>query len=816
MTFKSHLRVGLPFLIAGLVMNFPGPSAHLYAQENIKPGGPASSIASQKSDNPPLEQRPVDFSSQQESDQLDFAGGLLSRGMYDMAISQYQKFIADYPKSHSLQEAYLSMGEGYFLSRNFDKAVETFNQLKGLFPNSDRLPVCFLRLGQIDIEQKKYDEAIKELSSLDASKQLKGQMLQNFEYYTAMAYLGKSDSANALDYFQKASQVEGTSALTAYALKQAAQIQASNGHYSEALDAYGKAITSADDDALKGELIYRMAEVQFLSGKYDEAIKAFGNLLSSYPNSDFFQDALANLLLAYFNSGQYDRLLGEYQKYGDKIKDNEAYFNVHVTSAMAYIELKNFDRANALLDRILAFPELKPYESARIFIKKADIFIREKNYKDALALLEAYASADTKEADEALFLKAQCYYGLEDFDHAFNYFENVYQNFPQSRFAKAALLGEAHTRQKANRFKEAQVLFLKYSDIQDTPELKAEALFDAVMMAFKAGDWAATISTARDYLKLYPDGPKYGDVLLTLADSLGQDNQPKEAIQLLQGYLASPKSSQRPNSAYFLLGYNQQLLGNSDQAIESYAAVDKQKEEGKFYQAALKNSAIIYLNQKKEDEAKIYFDRLISESGQNDLQVKTYIWVCNEYLKEQKFSDVLRIAEQAQKRFSPQELMEIRYFKAEALRGNGNCDEADKDYDLVLSSETKSVYTGSAYIGYGLCLEKANKFNEAKAQLQKALDENADDFTITLHARFEMAKVEAALGNLDNALKYYLLVATIYDDKYYCPESLLAAAKIAENQKHNAEALKMYSEILDKYKDSKAALEAKTRMELLK
>src|SRR5579863_7740387 len=108
--------------------------------------------------------------SMKETDQLDFAQGLLSHGMYDMAILQYQKFISAYPHSPSLQEAYLSLGEGYFLSQNYDKAVDIFNQFKQLFPNSDQLPVSLLRLGQIDIQQQKYDEAIKEFTGIEDQK----------------------------------------------------------------------------------------------------------------------------------------------------------------------------------------------------------------------------------------------------------------------------------------------------------------------------------------------------------------------------------------------------------------------------------------------------------------------------------------------------------------------------------------------------------------------------------------------------------------------------------------------------------------------
>ena len=96
------------------------------------------------------------------------------------------------------------------------------------------------------------------------------------------------------------------------------------------------------------------------------------------------------------------------------------------------------------------------------------------------------------------------------------------------------------------------------------------------------------------------------------------------------------------------------------------------------------------------------------------------------------------------------------------------------------------------------------------------MDENADDYTVTVHARFEMANLDELQGKMEDALKFYLLIATIYDDEHYCSESLLRAAKISERLARKAEALKMYSEILDKYKNSPAALESKERVGQLK
>ena len=747
-----------------------------------------------------------------EGEQLEFAQGLLSRGMYDMAILQCQKFITDYPKSSAIQEAYLSLGEAYFLSQDFKNASDTFNQFIQHYPNSDQLPLGLLRLGQIDIQQRKYDDALKTLTTPDALKNVKGAMLQSYYFYTAKAYLGKSDTTDALANFQKAQQVEGTFAYTADALKEIGMIQAKNGKYDEALQAFDQSMKAAGDDQLKGELTYRIAEVEFLSGKYADAIKGFQQVLDQYADQGFMLDALSNMLLANFNLGQYDQLLTVYQTNASKIKDTDVFFPIHHTAVLAMIELGKYDQANALLDRLLGLADIQPQEKLKAYIKKADILIRQKKFKEALDLLDAKVTGAVDDADEAYFLRAEAYYGLGDFDHAFNFYENVFLNFPGSLFYKAALLGQAHARQEAGRFKESQGLFLKYYNLQDDPVLKSESLYEALLTAVKAKDIDGVISNAQEYLKSFPAGQQYSQVVLILADNYGSNNQSQKAIDLLQGYLAKSTMVDKPNSANFLLGFNEALLGNSDEALKAYAQVTQKQEGGKFYFDALKNMAIICLTQKKLDEARGLFDQLISKADANDLQVTTYVWVCNEFLKGQKYEDVLRIAAQARKRFKPEELQEIDYFEAEALRGLGRCDDADKDYALVFAATQKDSFTGSAHIGFGLCLASSKKYDEALGEFQKSLDENADDFTITAHARFEMARIDEDQGHLDDALKIYLLIATIYDDDHFCSESLWRAGRISEKLHRKADALKMYQEILDKYKDSPVAPKAKERL----
>ncbi|MBF0511626.1 MAG: tetratricopeptide repeat protein [Candidatus Omnitrophica bacterium] len=750
-----------------------------------------------------------------EAEEFDFAQGLLSRGLYDQAIEQYHKFIANYPQSNFLQDAYLAIGEGYFLSQDLDKARDAFNQFKKLFPHSNQIPLSSLRLGQIALQEKEYDNAIKELTSISTTPELQKDKLQAVYFYLAHAYAGKNDDSSALDFLQKATQVKEASFYTAVAYKEMGQMEAHKGQYDLAMESYAKAMAQKADEALKIELIYRMAEAQFMALRYEEALKGFEKVIDEHPGSVFEKDALANMLLAFFNLGKYEALLDEYQKHIAQIKEDNTYFQIHFSAVLAFIELKQFDKANAFLDRALALPGLKTTEMARVFIKKADILIREKRYKDGLALLEGYSSQNVDHPDENLFLKARAYYGLGEFEKAFNLYQNVRINFPNSYFVKAAFLGEAYALKEQGRAQEAEALFLKNYDIQDTPALKKEALYEAVMAALKAFDLKGVIQTASDYLKAYPQDDSSSDVLFALADAYQRNSQAQDAIKLLEGYLAQATVA-KPNTAYFLLGFYAQSAGDNEKALAYYARVEKTKEAGNFYLGAIKNTAMIYLNQKNDEKARAYFDRLITEAGPNDLQMDTYIWVCNQFLKGQKYEDVLRVAGQAEKKFPSADLQEIEYFKAEAFRGMGRCDEANKVYIVVAQSKAKNAYTGSAHIGLGLCLGSVRHFDEARKEFKKVLEENADDYTLTVHARFEEARVDENQKDFNSALKLYLLIASIYDDDHYCSESLLGAAKIYERFTQKTNALKLYHEILERYKTTTAASVAAERVRSLK
>jgi TolA-binding protein len=103
----------------------------------------------------------------------------------------------------------------------------------------------------------------------------------------------------------------------------------------------------------------------------------------------------------------------------------------------------------------------------------------------------------------------------------------------------------------------------------------------------------------------------------------------------------------------------------------------------------------------------------------------------------------------------------------------------------------------------------------AREEFETAILENPDDSTVTIRARFEMAHLEKMSGDPEKASKLYMLVAILYNDKYYCSEALFRAGEIFAERGNKEKAVKTFQEIVNTYKDSHVFEKAKEKLKVL-
>lgn len=141
------------------------------------------------------------------------------------------------------------------------------------------------------------------------------------------------------------------------------------------------------------------------------------------------------------------------------------------------------------------------------------------------------------------------------------------------------------------------------------------------------------------------------------------------------------------------------------------------------------------------------------------------------------------------------------YFGAEQFELALNGDSASYKGFIQIAKEYSSTNAGNlANLYAGLCYAKLDKWTEAAQYIEKF--DTQDDKMISPAAIGALGNVYAHLEQLDKAVETLKKAAKMADNNSLSPTFLIQAGEILESQGKKDEALKLYQEVKDNYKNS--------------
>ena len=133
---------------------------------------------------------------------------------------------------------------------------------------------------------------------------------------------------------------------------------------------------------------------------------------------------------------------------------------------------------------------------------------------------------------------------------------------------------------------------------------------------------------------------------------------------------------------------------------------------------------------------------------------------------------------------------------------------------LQVAKEYGSTKAGNlAHLYAGICYAKTEKWEEAKAELEKF--STKDDAIISPASLGLLGNVYANLGQNDKAIEYFLKAAKKADNNSLSPNYLIQAGQLYEAQGKPQKALDCYREVKTKYLNSMAYQEIDKYIERL-
>jgi TolA-binding protein len=423
----------------------------------------------------------------------------VSSDPYNTAIGALEDFIAQYPGSPRVEEAYTYLANLYLSTRNYKEALNSVERIKTKSPalREAYQKICFYRGIELfnagDMESaitllkkatvENYDRAIATEATLwigeafyrqgnewgaikyykdflDAPGAEKVEGFSTAYYNLGYTYFNKKDYGNAITWFGRFVNYRGDKdqRLLGDALLRLGDCHFIRKDYSQAISNYNAAMRSAGGSA--DYAMYQKAITQGASGLFNDKVATLNELISSQKNSPYADDAKYELAVTYMllnNNGNalnwFNRLVKDHPNSPYAIRSMQK-------SGLIYYNENQYDKAITVLKQVVEKYPGTP-ESREALNSIRNIYIDQNRVDDYYAYAETLSFADVSvsEQDSITYIAAENLYMENKCQEAIRALDAYLSRFPYGSFATNAAYYKADCELRSGMKEEALASF---------------------------------------------------------------------------------------------------------------------------------------------------------------------------------------------------------------------------------------------------------------------------------------------------------------------------------------------------------------------
>ncbi|MBF0494496.1 MAG: tetratricopeptide repeat protein [Candidatus Omnitrophica bacterium] len=745
-----------------------------------------------------------------ESEEFDFAGGLFSRGMYDMAAEEYQKFVKKYPVSTFRELAYYRIAESFFLGKSYSSALLWYGTYKGMFPDGQYFYNAKLREGQIFLileDYKKSEEVLSELTKLKT----KADITAGAMYYLGQGYFKRGDYDAAVKILDKVVNDFASTVYSSFAYANLGDIYVKKGEYDKALDLYAKVIAMATDGELKTHALLASADANYVQTRYKQAYEFYREAVKIASGPSVTDDAVIGLFSSLYNDGKFKEILEIYNAYKDKISDPE------VQSRLLFIIGNSLLSSEKFNDAADTFKKLEKDYKDTNYGKKAVLnaawaLYKTEDVQKALDEVEAFLKEVNQRSAEALYLKAKIFDKLKKKEDAVKTLEEILKEFDKNdEYYKEALFELGRMYDMYNFVDKASKYYTDYLSKYPEDAKSAEVLLKIGQNYLKTGNYKEAENVYLSFLSKYPSHPLRENVLYQLGNIYLETKNYEKLVGAYGDFLKEFPDSKGKNAVLYWQGYGYRELGKWDEAVRTFGKIEKDG-KNKYYDQGREGAAYSYFQMNRNKEAAGEYFALISGNPDYLLPQGVYVWAAEYFCENNENKRSLDMLAALKYKF-PNDTPSDRaiYLTAENYRCLGETEKAITLFKDAILKNISAPYYEKSYLSLGRAYAGKKKYKEAVDSFEKALEKHSDNY-VGAYARLDMAKVNMLLNNYEDAAKTFMMVAILYDDKTLAAEALYMAGEAFKAADLTKNAEEAWGELLSKFPESEYAARAKQEM----
>ncbi len=738
--------------------------------------------------------------------QLDYANGLFTRKLYDLAIPEYQKYLEDYPGRPGRANAYFSLGECYRNLNRLSNARTNFQKVLNDYGDSEFAGAAAYALAETAFTEKDYAAALP-LFHRSAAKSKEPAVALSARYFEARCLEATGRKEEAANIYVQVAEAGNPNPYREDARWTAASILAGRGKKIDALKQYEALATEAQKPALKAESAVRggiiaLELVQPEKGKIDKTMADRATALlqkgRTLPEAGKFRAiAQVGLRRLQYQTGQYAQLLADYKKEQEKLPE-AAQSEVLLLAANSQRQLGNSKEADALYRQIIAkFPDREEAKDAA-YQRLINVYNSDPSALSA-AVDEFLATNPTNErADQAKLLKAEALYKQQNYNDAASIYGELRGSQLSARLrAEAAYkLGLCHVQTKnIPGVIEAFTYYLQ--TFPDSPEVPA-ALGQRALAYEQSKNYNAALTDLSIVLAKYPKAHEREATLQLKALILGQQENTKGMVDTFRQLLKEfPKSSVAAQAQYYI--GKAAFEGKDYKTALTALNTARQLNKEQYYNLASLRIILCQFYLKDRPALTKEVNTFMADSPNPNVPPEVLEWLGIEYYNEKNFQAAEKYLSALRKIDNPGSIKpDFLFYLGDAATKLKNPTEAEDAFAKYLLTAKDPAGKAKVLLALGAVKISAHKPDEAQKIAEEIMALQPEG-RVNAEARLLAGEVQVERGNFDDAAKAFKGVALLYDDPAITPRALDKAALSFRQAGNTEEADRLSHELRERY-----------------
>lgn len=742
------------------------------------------------------------------SDRLLLADGFFRRGMYDLAAREYDALT----DSEKTAPVLFRLGECYRKLKKPAEADAVYCRVLDMNPKGPERYRAQIQRAVLAMEGDRLDAARVSFDSLTGDA-VPVDIRQAALYHLGECSERQSHTNEAVSAYDRLLKLKPESDYTGFGKMRLAWLLSRSPEKEPRVRAeslYRELSVLQDKPEFAADALVKLARLAGEAGRKEASAGFYVELRRRFPEQPVALAVAAEGVRACLESERGIEALG-LAEWGLSQASGDLRRELILLKAMTLQFLSRYKDAVLVYDDfITAYPVSTELPKARYGRIRA--LYQDGRYEDVLAASAQLSTPPTDVADTLLWMQAGAAEKLDKSELAVQACSQLAEKYPDSQFADDALYRIGWLAQKAKNWAGASQAYLGLVARKPRSELAPQALLASGICLEQTGD---TVGSLRDWSRLlreYPEAAVVSETLyqkglleLRLKDS-------RAAALSLDELLSRYAQSERYAEAAFWRGSlasQEENLQRAEQLLRT--AVDRKLPESIDREARLQLGIVLF-KLGREEEAAACFQPLLNLEMQQKIDPERLIWLA-EFQLTRKNPQAALIAAQVLLDKWPGDVRKqtAHALRAKAFEQQGESAEAADEYRAALAINVRGSYAADAAYSLAEILFKDHKYGEAEGYYRTTADFTPASEQVALRARAYAGLMRTAviLKKDEEAVRYAMTLAILFDDAELVPEALDTAADIFIRTGRRQEAQGVINELLQRYPRSVRAAKRK-------